>query len=161
MTDHLLAIDPGNVESAYVLIRRADLRPIETAKVGNETMRDVVSIYRDCADVYIEMIASYGKPVGVTVFETVLAIGRFVECAGGLTTEPDGRATLLYRRDVKLHLCHDGSAADSHVTQALIDRFAPYERNHGKGVKDAPGWFYGFKADIWQAYALGVYAADR
>lgn len=32
--------------------------------------------------------------------------------------------------------------------------------NHGKGTKANPGWFYGFRADVWQAHALAVYAAD-
>lgn len=32
--------------------------------------------------------------------------------------------------------------------------------NRGKGTKTAPGWFHGFAADVWQAYALGVYAID-
>ena len=39
-------------------------------------------------------------------------------------------------------------------------RFAHGQPNHGKGTKAQPGWFYGFHADIWQAYALAVYAAD-
>ena len=28
------------------------------------------------------------------------------------------------------------------------------------GTKAEPGWFYGFRADVWQAYALAVYVAD-
>lgn len=152
---HLLAVDPGNVESAYTLIELPSLRPIEAAKVPNEAMRDVVGLYQDCADVYIEMIASYGMAVGATVFETVLHIGRFVECCGGLAVEGgNGKATLVYRRDVKLYLCGTSRATDSNVRQALVDRFGD------KGTKAAPGWFYGFRADIWASYAVGVYAAD-
>jgi hypothetical protein len=67
---------------------------------------------------------------------------------------------LVYRADVKLHHCHSSKAKDSNITQALIDRFASGVPNHGKGSKAAPGWFYGFKADIWAAYALAVYTAD-
>ncbi len=157
---HLLAVDPGNVESAYTLIERPSLRPVEAAKVPNATMRDVVAIYQDCADVYIEMIASYGKPVGATVFETVLEIGRFVECCGGPVSE-GGKAHLVYRREVKLHLCDSSAVTDAIIKQALVDRFAPHASNHGKGSKAEPSWFYDFKADIWQAYALAVYAADQ
>ena len=100
------------------------------------------------------MIASYGMPVGKEVFETCVWIGRFQQAA------PIGMR-LEYRKDVKLHHCYSVKATDSNITQALIDRFACGVRNRGKGTKDDPGWFYGFRADIWQAYALAVYDTDN
>jgi hypothetical protein len=103
--------------------------------------------------VAIEMVASYGMAVGAEVFETCVWIGRFAE-RSPVTPE------LVYRRDVKLHHCHSAKAKDANITQALIDRFAPGVPNKGKGTKAEPGWFYGFRADIWQAYALAVYVAD-
>ena len=60
-----------------------------------------------------------------------------------------------------MNLCHKSTAKDSNITQALVDRFAPNTRNKGKGVKAEPGFFYGFKKDIWQAYALGVTYLDE
>jgi hypothetical protein len=60
-----------------------------------------------------------------------------------------------------LHHCHSAKAKDSNIRQALADRFAPGEPNYGKGTKANQGWFYGFSADVWQAYALAVYAADQ
>jgi hypothetical protein len=51
-------------------------------------------------------------------------------------------------------------AKDSNIRQSLVDRFAPGERNYGKGTKAKPGFFYGFAADAWQAYALGVTYLD-
>jgi hypothetical protein len=46
------------------------------------------------------------------------------------------------------------------IGAAIVDRFASGQPNRGKGTKAKPGWFYGFRADIWQAYALAVLVAD-
>jgi len=156
----LLAIDPGNTESGWVLIDVATRQPIRFGKTANEDLLSALELTRlGAADyVAIEMVASYGMPVGAEVFETCVWIGRFYQTVSDrLRTEP----ALIKRLPVKVHHCHSARASDANVRQALVDRFAPGARNHGKGTKAEPGWFYGFSADVWQAYALAVYAADE
>lgn len=51
-------------------------------------------------------------------------------------------------------LCNSMKAKDSNITQALIDLFAKDTPNKGKGTKKEPGYFYGFKKDVWQAFAV-------
>ena len=84
----------------------------------------------------IEMIASYGMPVGKEVFDTCVWIGRFIQ------------------QDEKMNICGSMKAKDSNIRQALIDRFGTV------GTKKNPGWFYGFKADCWSAYAVGITYLD-
>ena len=151
-----LAIDPGNTESAYVVIEDDTRRPVTFGKIPNDYLLGKMDMDPNVhfADrVVIEMVASYGMPVGADVFETCVWIGRFVERA---PVEPE----LQVRGPVKLHHCRSSKAKDSNIIQALVDRFAPGQPNRGKGTKAAPGFFYGFRADIWQAYALAVYAVD-
>lgn len=151
----IFAIDPGNAESAYVLLDSGTLKPVSVGKVDNKTLLDKVRKLPYDAELVIEMVASYGMAVGKEVFDTVFWIGRFWEAGNGLRRE------LIYRREEKLDLCGSGKAKDANVRRALIDRFAPGVRNGGKGTKKEPGWFYGFAADMWQAYAVGVTWADK
>lgn len=155
----LLAIDPGDRVSAYVIID-AGCRPVVFDKLPNEQLRDAVEGY-SVDQVVIEMIGHYGTgmPAGTTVFETCLWIGRFIEQLRDVTPVPSD-PELTKRQPVKLHLCGSPKAKDSNVRQALVDRFAPGTSNYGKGSKAEPGWFYGFHRDVWQAYALAVYAMD-
>lgn len=157
----ILAIDPGNTESGFALIDPITCRPIEVGKIPNEQLLDKLDrldLGRTPINrVSIEMIKSYGMPVGATVFETCVWIGRFAQVVDSYGCLP---WELVYRGDVKIHHCHNSGAKDSNVIQALIDRFASGVRNRGKGTKDEPGWFYGFHDDIWQAYALAVLTAD-
>lgn len=156
----ILAIDPGNIESGVVLIRESDLRPLVAEKIDNDTLLDNLIMDRyeryddiECINhIAIEMIASYGMAVGKTVFDTCVWIGRFIQAFHG---EPI-KLQYIYRKDEKMNLCGSMKAKDSNIVQALIDRFAPNTSNKGKGTKKEPGWFYGFKKDIWQAYAVGV-----
>ena len=152
----LLAIDPGNEVSGFVIIDMDTYKPDLSGIVSNRDLRE--RLFRgNFEDVAIEMISNQGMPVGKSVFDTVLHIGRFVEIASanGLYLPK-----LIYRREVQMNLCGTMKAKDANVIQALIDRFAPDTPNRGKGTKADPGWFYGFKSHVWQAYAVGVTALD-
>lgn len=155
----ILAIDPGNTDSAYVVVDSVTRRPLQFAKLNNVELLIMLRAgdFADCDQTAVEMVASYGMPVGADVFETCVWIGRFVEVAVQRT---DGPVETVKRHPVKLHHCHSAKAKDSNIIQALVDRFAPGEPNRGKGTKAQPGWFYGFAADVWQAYALAVHVAD-
>jgi len=154
----ILAIDPGNIESGWCVIDETRY-PLAFGKDENTDLLEWCYDHDPFADVdlaVVEMVASYGMAVGKEVFETCVWIGRLSEALRRKGIE----VRLVYRQPVKLHHCHSAKAKDSNVRQALVDRFAPGQPNHGKGTKAAPGWFHGFRADIWQAYALAVYAAD-
>lgn len=152
----LLAIDPGSAESGWVVIDAETRRPMAFGKTSNGLLLDELrcGALTEADRTVIEMVASYGMAVGAEVFETCVWIGRFDEAT-------PGPVELVKRLPVKVHHCHSAKASDSNVRQALVDRFAPGQSNHGKGTKAAPGWFYGFRADVWQAYALAVFAADE
>ena len=147
----ILAIDPGNVESAYVIVENDLSRVIEKGKVENFELVDIILRIKDehssLEHIAIEMIASYGMAVGKTVFETCVWIGRFAQL---IRVEFGVEPEFIYRSEEKMCLCHSMKAKDSNIRQALIDRFGEV------GTKKNPGYFYGFKKDIWSAMAVAV-----
>ena len=145
----IIAIDPGNLESAYVVYSVDKIN--EFGKVYNN---DLLNLFKHLNTDYnvrafgIEMIASYGMPVGVEVFETCLWIGRFTQQWLSVSgKKPD----LIYRREVKLHLCNSSKAKDSNIRQGLVDRYG------NPGTKKHPGFTYGVTKDVWSALAVATY----
>ena len=144
----VLAIDPGNRQSAWCMIDGETLKPLSFGKEENQVVLDAVQ-HLSYDSVVIERVASYGMAVGRDVFETCEWVGRFTQAA---SVPPD----YVYRQEEKLHLCGDSRAKDTNIRRALIDRFAQHDIKNGKGTKKNPDWFYGFSADVWQAYAVAV-----
>lgn len=146
--NYILAIDPGNEESAYCLIDMETYKPMEFGKIDNTMM--LIKLKELKYDkLIIEMIASYGMAVGASVFDTCVWIGRFIQRRDCADFE------YIYRKEEKMNLCYSMKAKDSNIRQALIDRFGDV------GTKKNPGWFYGFKKDIWAAYAVGITWLDK
>lgn len=152
----VIAIDPGPMESAVVIW---DGERISNAAIStNDLLRDAIQAWgmahgrSRITQLAIEMVASYGMPVGKEIFETVLWIGRFVEIwAATAFVEP----VLVYRSGVKLYHCGNLRAKDSNVRQALMDKY-------GKpGTKKKPGATYGLKKDLWSAFAIATYFLDN
>ncbi len=155
----IFAIDPGNESSAFCVIDSETLKPLEFAKVPNAELHQLIRDRRfDETDrAVIEMVESYGMAVGREVFETVFWIGRFYETLARKYVIPPER---LYRKEEKLHICHDIKAKDSNIRRALIDRFAVFDLANGKGTKKCPDFFFGFKADCWAAFAVAITFAE-
>lgn len=143
----ILAIDPGNIKSAYVSLSEDGIH--DKGIDDNEGILDRI----ECAEedeLIIEMIASYGMAVGKTVFDTCVWIGKFTREAEYM----DMPVRFVYRKDIKLHLCQSMRAKDSNIIQALKDRYGEV------GKKANPGPLYGIKKDLWSALAVGTFYLD-
>ena len=152
----ILGIDPGTTKSAWVLWDDEDEKILEMGICENMELRNYFSSvthddlrFLGC-HVAIEMVASYGMPVGKEVFETCVWIGVFLEA---LMADIPSRH-FVYRKEVKLNFCGSVKAKDANIRQALIDRFGE------PGTKKNPGKLYGVKADIWSAVAVAVTFSD-
>jgi len=144
----VVGVDPGTDKSAFAIFNGREV--IQHGIWDNEHLLDGHPLWQR-QHVFCEMIASYGMAVGASVFETCVFIGRCVQ----LCKIQGGKVTLVYRKDVKLHLCNSPRAKDGNVRQALIDRLGP------QGTKKAPGPTYGIKSHEWAALAVAVYGWDQ
>lgn len=141
MNRYIFAIDPGSEQSAFVLYDSHNKVVVEKGILPNHELK--ARLFIDAAliaiPLAIEMVASYGMPVGKTVFETCVWIGRF---------DPDAMATLVYRKNVKMHLCGSMRAKDGNIRAALIDKLG---KEATKGVSK----------DVWSALAVAVTVAEK
>ena len=159
----VLAADPGNIKSGYVIAEYDEndiTRVLRVGKVENAEMMQIISETAESAetDFVIEMIAGMGMAVGAEVFDTCVWIGRFWERA---LTRDFREMQYIYRREEKLCLCASPRAKDANIRQALADRYAPGQPNFGKGTKRQPGFFFGFSADMWAAMAVATTYYDK
>lgn len=158
----IMAIDPGNTQTAFVLMDSTTYKPYRQAKLNNKAVvQEIIKLvtWESPAEIrfVIERVACYGMPVGREVFDTCEWIGRFSQLI-----ELHGHPVhYVFRADEKQDICHSPRANDATIHQALVDRFAKHDLKTGKGTKKDPDWFYGFKADMWAAYAVGVTYIDK
>jgi hypothetical protein len=156
----ILAIDPGTTQSGYCVYE--DGRVLDCGVVDNDDMLEIIedggTVAGTLSELAIEMIASYGMAVGREVFETCVWIGRFKQAF----RDPE-LVRLIYRRDVKLHLCGSPQAKDPNIRQALLDLFP--RTGGGKtpqiGTKSQPGPLYGVSSHAWAALAVAVTATAK
>ena len=147
----VIGIDPGTEVTAWV---RLDHKCLRVKAHGIDDNSAVLGRILGWCDeprrprVAVEMIESFGMPVGKEIFETVWWIGRYCQA--------DQEATRVSRRDVKLHVCGQMRGVnDSTIRQAMLDRYGP-GREKAVGKKKSPGPLYGIRKDEWQALALAV-----
>jgi hypothetical protein len=139
---NLLAIDPGNVQSAYVVLQGN--WPKAFSIVPNQNMLELIEWFS--VPIVCEKIACMGMAVGAEILDTCEWIGRFEQKAAQLNL-PFHK---LKRHQIKMHMCSSTQAKDGNIRQALIDKLGP------QGTKKNPGPTYGIHDDIWSALAVGI-----
>ena len=147
----LLAVDPGTDQSSWVVWDGARVLTFgtdanEDLLISLEGQEGMTSPFDDIQYMAVEMIASYGMPVGREVFETCVWIGKFLHA-----WKPRSYRQ-IFRREVKLELCGSPRAKDANVRRAILDRVGP------QGTKKNPGPTYGFKKDEWAALGVALVA---
>lgn len=150
---NILSIDPGPIQSGWCLYA-SDAHHVLDCGVDDNAIL-AYGINDMAADRFaIERVASYGMAVGREVFETCEWVGDFRRAWNGPA------ALLVYRRDIKLHLCNSAKAKDANIRQALLDMFP--RTGGGKtpqiGTKAKPGPLYGVSTHAWSALALAITA---
>lgn len=140
----VIGIDPGNKETAIVVIDNGKI--IGHYYHDNETALQIIKPWRDTrSHIYCEMIASYGMPVGKSIFDTCLFIGRIIQAV------PETK--LITRNVVKNCICHSSKAKDANIRQALIDIYGE------QGTKKNQGGTFGISGDKWAALAVATAGA--
>jgi len=162
----LAAIDPGPVESAYVVLDEHAGYPGELVAFGkkkeSECISAIISATRNTLVVGVECVASYGMPVGRTTFDTAMVAGHFEAYLHPFADS----IHRIYRKSksdegidgVCMSICNDNRAKDSNIRQAIIDLYPA--TGGGKipqiGTKDNPGPLCGVSKDVWAALAVAL-----
>lgn len=168
----IIGIDPGLEKSAIV--------ELSGDVLGNVFWRDNDDVlgylsgpHNESTHLAIEMIQSYGMPVGKDVLHTCRWIGRFEDrwCSVHGRT-----AHLLCRKSgcgifpgIASHICHSNKATDGTIRKAIVDMFP---RTGGGadpsiGTKSDPGPLYSIRdgpkdssKHTWQALAVAIVAQE-
>jgi len=153
----IMAIDPGTTESAWMYYDSDAKSPIAFGKNPNDYLFAELK-NRVIDRLAIEMVASFGMPVGASIFQTVVWIGRYLQYWVD-DHHPYEHVRLIYRKEVCLHLCGSARAKDPNIRQVLMDRYGS-TRELAIGKKKKPGPLYGVAADVWSALAIAITCAE-
>lgn len=172
----LLAIDPGTARSAYVgMTDKYEI--LAKAKVDNAQVLELImlggydALVIECMEPRTLNTGKKQAPpqrIGDETYETCIWIGRFMEAAirRGMDVHrvyrSEERKCLIPSKRNGLPPLEPPvpNTPDALIRRALAARFARFDKIRGKGTARKRDVFYGFAADVWNAFAVGVVYLD-
>lgn len=152
----ILGIDPGTVQTGWVIYDTETHTVTDKGITENgELIESMTADDWNYNDVAIEMVASYGMPVGKETFETVYWIGRFAERAESIGK----RVERYYKKtDINPAICFNSNVKDAMIRRALLDMFPKTGAGSEPsiGTKKQPGALYGFNSHMYPALAVAL-----
>lgn len=151
----ILGIDPGTEQSGFVIYDTDNHSIIEKGITNNNEIINILSDDYSYDEVAIEMIASYGMPVGKETFETVYWIGRFFQQA-----KSNGKDVFRYykKTDINPSICFNPNVKDAMIRRAVLDMFPKTGGGSepSVGTKKNPGKLYGISSHMFPALAVAL-----
>lgn len=168
----LVAIDPGNQKSAWIVFRDGQI-----AEFGITPNADMPDHFEGLEHVAIEYMRPRGMKMSQESMDTMFWAGRFIQAICGDDMIP---WTPVDRHRVKLHICGNAAAKDANIRRALIDDWyggdtaaignKKCRKCKGKGTYKRevcsecggsqwlhpPGPLVGIHDDLWAALAVGI-----
>lgn len=162
----ILAVDPGESESGWVLLddqwpcpRVLDFRTAQSNEELIRQLRDPSSFSVRPTHMAIETMQWRGQPMFWQSIATLIWIGRMKEAWSNSSDPRLFEYTEIVREAVKLYCCGATARKDQNVVAALLEL---YGGKGAKGDSTFPGPLYGIAKHAWQALGLGVtWAAMR
>lgn len=159
----ILALDPGPVQSAWVVYDVEADTPLAWGQERNENVLTKLiepglfgaerGLQGTISLLAVEYPHPRGQPLYYQLVDTIFWIGRFVQAWG-----KGWRA--IDRKDVKMRVCGSSSAKDSNIRCGLIAKFNRGSLGGGKepviGTSKQPGPLFGFSGDMWAALGIAV-----
>lgn len=166
----VLAIDPGNENTAFVLWDFRNKQMVDKDKLSNQQfLKKLEQIAHSehkykIDEIAIECISSYGMAVGQDVFNTCIYIGILLE---KIQTIFGIKPKLVFRQTIKMHHCHATSKVnDSTINTVLRQKYGedntvkkPNPIYWNSLVERSGGNKY-MSGDIWAAFAVATFVAE-
>ena len=150
----ILSIDPGTVQSGFVVFNSETRQVEESGVVENEELLHRSS-WVDADILAIESLQSYGMTVGQTTFETAIWVGRFIQYA---VSNQIPYKKLYKKKDINPAICFTPQAKDKNIRRAVLDMFEPTGggKNPEIGTKALPGPLFGVNSHAISALAVAL-----
>lgn len=163
MKRRIISIDPGPKLCAWVsfLTTASQGCPvsgsnttIEECEIENtaSAIRCFSKLDRWTSEMVIELpVTHHGSRA---VDSTILAVGRLAQ----FSISQSGNPELLTRGRIVAHMIGKNEKSDARIIGNIRERIGGFgaSMKSVKGSKKEPGPLYGFRGDIWQAFAVGI-----
>jgi len=150
----ILAIDPGDISSAWVLYDQKNKIPLKFAKDDNDSILDIVSNFT-YNKLLIQIARPHGMPISINKLSTYIWIGRFWGAFGRDNVE------LIDVDDVKRFFFGKiDKIKNSDIYKEVLKRYGG-DKKIVCGTKEKPGILYGFNLETTLALSVAISFSEK
>ena len=149
----ILAINPGDIVSAWVLYDVDNKIPLEYAKEENDVILNKILGF-DCDKLIIQVSKPHGMPISINKFNTYIWSGRFWGSFGK-------DVELVDLDDIKRFFFGQiGKIKNTDIYKEILSRYGG-DKKIACGTKESPGVLYGFNLETILALSVAITFSEK